>query len=262
MRPSPIRQKLARGETVWCAKACYADPELVELMGTTGFDGIWICLEHKKLAPSTVYSLIQACRLSGADAIMRVKPANYTDLLPLLEAGARGIMLPRVRNADEVREVITAMKFHPMGRRGSDFIHPDANFGFGSPAEYMAKANQETFLIVQVEETEVVPHLDTIAAMPGVDVLFVGPGDLSNGMGLNGHSDAPEVMEVVKKVSQACRRHGKAAGIPCTPEHVKKYHDLGFRFFNVASDYRCLVSGLKKSKTDVASLGLGAGIGG
>jgi len=256
MSPSLVRQKIDRREPVWSAKACYGDPELVELMGSFGFDGIWICLEHKWLAPSTTYSLIQACRLAGTDAIIRVKPANYSDLLYLLEAGARGIMLPRVRHSDEVREVVAAMKFQPLGRRGCDCIHPDAHFGLISTSEYMAMANHETYLIVQVEETEVIPHLETIAALPGVDVLFVGPGDLSNGMRAGGQVNGSEVMAVIRQVAEVARRHGKVAGIPCTPKQVKQYYDLGYRFFNVVSDYRCLVNGLKQTKADLAELGL------
>ena len=96
MQPSLVLQKIARGETVITAKAGYTDPELVELVASSGFDAVWICLEHKRMDPSTVYALIQACRLGGADALIRVKPSNYTDVLHLIEAGARGIMLPRV----------------------------------------------------------------------------------------------------------------------------------------------------------------------
>lgn len=256
MSPSRVRQKITRGEIVWCAKACYQDPELVELMGAFGFDGIWICLEHKRLNPSTIYSLIQACRLAGTDAIMRVKPANASDLLYLLEAGARGIMLPRVRHFEEVREVIAAMKFRPLGHRGCDCIHADARFGLGSASDYMARANAETYLIVQIEETDVLPHLQTIAALPGVDVLFVGPGDLSNGLGAFGRADGPEMMAVLQQVAEVARRHGKVAGIPCALDQVKKYHGMGYRFFNVISDYRCLVNGLKKVKADLGALNL------
>ena len=257
MSPSLVRQKIACGETVWCAKACYHDPELVELIGRFGFDGIWICLEHKRLDSATLYSLIQACRLAGADAIVRIKPSNYSDLLYLLEAGAHGIMLPRVRGVDEVREVIAGIKFPPAGRRGCDCIHVDADYGIGSPTEYMAAANRETFLVVQIEEPEVIPHLETIAALPGVDVLFVGPADLSNGMGVFGKPDDPEVAAVLKKVCEAARHHGKVAGIPCAPESVQKYYAMGYRFFNVASDYRCVANGLRKTKADLAGMGFG-----
>jgi 4-hydroxy-2-oxoheptanedioate aldolase len=245
MKASFVRQKIAREENVLTAKTCYADPELVELMASYGFDAIWLCLEHKRLDPALVYSLIQACRLGGADALVRVKPANHTDVLWLLESGARGLMLPRVRHPDEVREVVAAMKFFPQGRRGADVIHTDSDFGRVPLPQYIDAANRETFLAVQIEEPEVVPHLDAIASMPGVDVLFVGPGDLTLGLGQTGPLDGPEVMKVVGAVAEACRRHGKRAGIPCAADQVSKYRALGYTFFNVISDYRCIMHGVK-----------------
>jgi 4-hydroxy-2-oxoheptanedioate aldolase len=247
MTPSRVCPKLSRDETVFLAKVCYADPELAELVASAGFDAIWLCLEHKRIDPALVYSLIQACRLGGADALVRVKPANHADLLWLLESGARGIMLPRVRHPDEVREVIAAMKFPPQGRRGSDVVHADAAFGRVPLTDYLTSANRETFLVVQIEEPEVVGHLDAIAALPGVDVLFVGPGDLSLGLGQPGAHAGPEVMAVVEAVAAACRRHGKRAGIPCAADQVPKYRALGYSFFNVISDYRCVVQGVKNA---------------
>jgi 4-hydroxy-2-oxoheptanedioate aldolase len=247
MTPSFVRKKLASDEIVFTAKACYADPELVELIASSGFDAVWLCLEHKRLDPSLVYSLIQACRLGGADALIRVKPSNHADVLWLLESGARGLMLPRVRHEAEVREVVAAMKFFPEGRRGNDLVHADSSFGRASLADYTATANRETFLVVQVEEPDVVPHLDSIAAMPGVDALFVGPGDLTLGLGQTGPLDGPEVMRVVAAVAEACRRHGKRAGIPCAADQVAKYRALGYTFFNVISDFRCIVKGVKNA---------------
>ena len=247
MITSRVRSKIAAGDTVLTTKICYADPELVELAASTGFDALWLCLEHKRLDPALVYALIQACRLGGADALIRVKPANHADVLWLLESGARGLMLPRVRHPDEVREVVAAMKFFPEGRRGLDAIHADADFGRLAGADYTAAANRETFLVVQIEEPDVVPHLDAIAALPGVDVLFVGPGDLSLGLGQNGGADSPAVAQIVEAVAAACRRHGKRAGIPCAVDQLPKYRALGYTFFNVISDYRCVVQGLKNA---------------
>lgn len=245
MFASTVLQKLNRGEEILTAKACYADPELVELVASAGFDALWLCLEHRRLDPSLVYSLLQACRLGGADALVRVKPSNHADLLWLLESGARGLMLPRVRTAAEVREVVAMMKFHPEGRRGGDVVHADSNFGRAPLADYLATSNRQTFLVVQIEEPEVVSQLDEIAALPGVDVLFVGPGDLSLGFGQPGAHAGPEVMQVVTAVAAACRRHGKRAGIPCAADQMAKYRALGYTFFNVISDYRCVVHGLK-----------------
>lgn len=251
MQPSILRQKISRGETVIMAKAGYTDPELVELIASSGFDAVWICLEHKTMDPATVYAMIQACRLGGADALIRVKPANYTQVLQLIEAGARGIMLPRVVHPAEVLAVVEAMKFPPLGRRGYDAIHAEADFGRRPAADYLATANEQNILAVQIEELEVVPHIDAIAAMPGVDVLFVGPADLTLGMGKFGQLDDPEVRAILGRVVEACRRHGKVAAIPCAPEQVQGFYDLGFRFFNVISDYRCVFHGMKAARAAV-----------
>lgn len=245
--PSRVRQKLLDKETVITAKLCYPDPELAEFMASGGIDALWICLEHKKLDPALVYSLIQACRLGGADAFIRVNPSNYADLLWLLEAGARGLMLPRVRHSDEAAAFVAAAKFPPLGQRGFDAIHADCDFGRQPLAEYIATANDTNFLTVQIEEPEIVPHIDAIAALPGVDVLFVGPGDLSLAYGKPGQFDIPEVTAVIKSVAEACRRHGKVAAIPCAPEQVAKYRALGYSFFNVFSDYRGVATGLKQA---------------
>ncbi len=244
---TPLKQKLAAGQTILCAKACYADPELVELMASSGFDALWICLEHRRLAPETVHALIQACRLGGAEAILRVKPSNYTDVLHLLEAGARGLMLPRVREVDEVRAFVDAVKFPPLGRRGYDGIHPDSSFGRLAPADYMAAANRDGLVVVQIEEPEVVPHIETIAALPGVDVLFVGPGDLTLGLGKFGRTEDPEVVTIIDRVAAACARHGKTAGLPCAADQVNAYEKRGYRFLNVFSDYRGVTQGIRQA---------------
>lgn len=259
MHPSLVLQKIKCGESVLCAKACYHDPELVEIIASSRFDAVWICMEHRRIDYSTIYALIQACRLGGADAFIRVRPSNHTDLLHLLEAGARGIMLPKVIHPSEVREVVEMMRFPPLGNRGYDGIHADSNFGRRPAAEYLAEANGESFLAVQIEEPEVVPHIEEIAAIPGVDVLFVGPGDLTLGLGKFGQIDDPEVEAILQRVLDACHRHGKLAGIPCAPEQVQAYREKGFRFFNVISDYRCVVHGMK---TALATTGLAANPGG
>ena len=241
------------------AKTSYHNRDIIGLIGSFGFHGVWICLEHALSDPSHIYSLIQSCQLANTDAVVRVKPANYAELLWLLEAGARGIMLPRIRNVDEVKETVSAMKFPPAGKRGVDGIGPEASFGRMPMAEYFAEANRETFLVAQIEEPEVVPHIEAIAAVPGVDVLFVGPADLTLALGKFGQTRDPEVVAIFRRVAEACRRHGKVAGIPCSPDQVPFFHEIGFRFFNVISDYRCVVDGLKGTAGQLASVGFELG---
>jgi 2-keto-3-deoxy-L-rhamnonate aldolase RhmA len=162
-------------------------------------------------------------------------------------------MLPKVVHPDEVRAVVDMMKFPPLGSRGYDGIHADSDFGRRPAVEYLAEANGESFLAVQIEEPGVVPYIDEIAAMPGVDMLFVGPGDLSLGLGKFGHADDSEVRAIIQQVADACRRHGKTAGIPCMPEQVQIYRAMGYRFVNVISDYRCVANELKTARTAVCA---------
>lgn len=248
MLTSIVREKLTAGEPVFCAKACYADPEIVEMIGQAGFDCVWICLEHRRLDPSVIKSLIQASLSSGCDALIRVKPQNHTDLAYLFESGARGIMIPQVRDLAEVQQVVEMMKFPPLGRRGLDPIHADADVGAAALPDYVKHENANTFLVVQIETPEVVPHIDAIAATPGVDMLFVGLGDLSANMGLIGQMDHPKLKEVVKQTGEACQRYGKAGAINAAdPGDRDRLWQQGFRFFNIASDFRYIRKGLDTS---------------
>ncbi len=252
---SIVRKKLVADEVVVCAKASYVDPEIVEMIGQAGFDCVWICLEHRRLDPSVIKTLILASLKSGCDCMVRVKPRDHTDLAYLLEAGARGIMVPQVRGVEEVEEVVAMMKFPPVGRRGFDVIHADADMGSVSLEDYVAHENDNTFLVVQIETPEVIPDIDAIAAMPGVDMLFVGLGDLSASLGLLGQMDHPRLREIVREVGAACQRHGKAAAIICTDaEERKRLWEEGYRFFNIASDFRFIRQGFDAAIRDASDL--------
>ncbi len=251
MGPSRVVARLRAGEPVVLAKANFQDPQLVELVASTGFDAVWLCLEHRSIDHGLLYSLVQACRLGGADALVRLRPGAYPEVLHLLESGVRGLMLPRVRSAAEVRAVVDMMKFPPAGRRGFDGVGPEAAFGRLPAETYMAEANAQSFLVVQIEEPEVIPHLDEIAAEPGVDVLFFGPSDMTLALGKFGRTDDAEVRRMMQQVADTAGRHGKVAGIPCLPEEVAGYHAMGYRFFNVMSDFRCVSQGMQAARAAV-----------
>jgi 2-keto-3-deoxy-L-rhamnonate aldolase RhmA len=109
------------------------------------------------------------------------------------------------------------------------------------------EANRENYLVVQIEDPDVLPHIDAIAAMPGVDVLFVGPGDLAVALGKVGVTDDPGFQGILHAVAAACQRHGKLAGSPCAPDQVAAYRAMGYSFFNVFSDYRGVFNGAKQA---------------
>lgn len=257
MKKSIVKEKLKRGEPVYTVKVAYQDPALYELVGNIGFDCIWICNEHIGINPSSMDGIIRACRASGIDAMVRTKPGSHRDLIQPLEMGANGLMLPRIKNADEVRAIVEECKFPPIGMRGMDGISADADFGLLPLNEYMKSANENTFLMAQIENVEVLDHIDEIAAVDGVDILFVGPADLSLSMGCPGEFDHPKIRKVCKKVVAACEKYGKAAGIPCgATGRIKDYLEQGFRFLCGASDYRLIKNGFLKEKQEVEQMGI------
>ena len=256
MHISIVRKKLTNKEPVFCCKTLYKDPSLIELAGLIGFDCLWICNEHIGLDPSQMENIIRACRISGIDAMIRTKPGTYRDLLHPLEMGASGIMLPRVKNAQEVRQVVKDMKFAPLGRRGADGVNIDADFGLMNFKDYLKKANDNNFLVVQIEDPETLEHIEEISEVEGVDVIFIGPGDLSIGLGVPGEIEHQQVQKAAQRVAAACRKNGKVAGIACgSLEMVQKYRDQGFLFLTGGSDYKIIKNGLLELREQVLDLG-------
>ena len=149
-----------------------------------------------------------------------------------------------IRNyADEVRELVRNIKFYPEGRRGVDGVNAEAGFGLIPFQEYLVRANRENFLIVQIEDPEAVEHIEEIAAVDGVDVLFVGPADLSLNLGIAGQFCHPKMMEVYERVCNACRKYGKTAGLSCAFDKIPEFMEQGFRFFVGGADYLVIRNG-------------------
>src|SRR6185312_13940772 len=139
-----------------------------------------------------------------------------------LEFGANGIMVPHCLSVAEARQWVEWVRFPPLGRRGFDGAGADADYALGDAIEYLAKANDEVFLALQVEDRECVECVDEIAALPGVDLLFVGPGDLSISYGVPFQFDHPLVLKAIDKVAEAAERAGKWWGIPTgSAEHAQ-----------------------------------------
>ena len=245
MRKSTVKARLAAGEVVYIVKAAYRDPRVVELMGGLGFDGVWICNEHIANDRSTLEAMVCAARAGNIDSMVRVHPRDYTDIIQVLEMGANGLMLPQLQSAAEVQSLVNEIRFPPLGCRKLDGIGADSNFGLLPLKEYLQRANEETFVVAQIETPEAVNEIDAIAAIDGVDVVFIGPGDLSLAVGHPGDVNCPEVTSACEKVLAACKKYNKTPGIACgTPEQVEMRFAQGFRFLCGASDYRLVKAGL------------------
>ncbi|HWP40991.1 MAG TPA: aldolase/citrate lyase family protein, partial [Tepidisphaeraceae bacterium] len=186
MRKSRIVGKLARNEPVLCTLLHLIDPSVYEMASLMGFDGIWMDMEHHGYSVETAANLMRAARVGTADILVRPAKGEFMRMGRMLEMGAQGVMYPRCDNAEEAREVIRWAKFAPLGKRGFDGGNPDALYCSMDIAEYVRLANQQTFIVIQLEEQSAIDQAERIAAVEGVDAIFFGPGDFTVLSGIAG----------------------------------------------------------------------------
>ncbi|MCL6504152.1 MAG: aldolase [Pirellulales bacterium] len=262
MRPSKIKAKLACNEPVLICCLHLVDPSLYELAGLLGWDGIWMDLEHHATGLETAATLIRAARAGGTEVMARPGKGEFMRLSRLLEVGAQGIMYPRCDDAAEARQVVAWAKFAPLGCRGFDGSNPDAPYCLTGMAEYVARANAETFVVVQIESPQAVEQAADIAAVPGVDVLFVGPADLSLLAGVPGQFDHPRLQEAIAQVAAAARQAGKHWGMPAASrEQARQLLEQGARFICHGCDLLMVKEGMQRIQQEFRPLGFRFGGG-
>lgn len=253
MRKSKVLAKLRKGEPVLSVNLSMAcSPLVIEMAGRIGLDAIWIDTEHRPFSQREIASMLLAGRYADVDCYVRIrKGEGYTSFFRPLEDGAAGIMVPHVKTREEAEWVVYNSKFMPIGRRGAENMMVDADLGMVDTLEYFAHANRETFVAIQIEDVEALNHLDEIVSVEGVDILFVGPADLSSSMGIALQFDHPDFQAAVSAIGAAAAAHGKWWGLPVSDiEAVAKYAARGASFFNMGGDYGMLRNGLSKVRQD------------
>jgi 2-dehydro-3-deoxyglucarate aldolase/4-hydroxy-2-oxoheptanedioate aldolase len=163
-----------------------------------------------------------------------------------LEAGCSGVMIAQVRSMEEVRKGVAWAKYPPAGIRGVFGGNVEARFGQIGLAAHVAAANRDRWVAIQIETPEAAVAVDEIAALDGVDLLFVGPADLSVTLGVPGEFQHPKCVDVLEKTSAACKKHGKSWGtLSRDVEHAKKCRALGCQLFSIFGDLDCVALGLR-----------------
>ncbi len=257
MRSSRVKAKLRRGEPVLLTTLHLTDPSLFEMVSLAGFDGIWMDLEHHGYSLETASALMRAARVGVTDIMARPAKGEFMRMGRLLEAGAQGILYPRCDNAAEAREVVKWAKFAPLGRRGFDGGNPDMPYCSMAIPEYIQRANEETFIAVQIEDSEALDQVEAIAAVEGVDVVFFGPADFTVLSGIPGQFDHPLVARAIERVAAAAKAAGKHWGMPCgTPERAQELMALGARFLCHGADLIMVKTGLEQIQRNFRPLGL------
>ena len=204
MRRNKILHRLRKGEPVMLAcPTPYPSPKLIEMIGLIGFDGVWIDMEHQDYDYDQLFAMGLACRASGMDPLVRMRKGPYWSYFRCLEAGANGIMVPHVCSAAEARDVVRNSRFHPVGQRGMDGVEVASNYGMEAMPEYMASANEETLVSIQIEDREGVEAIDEILAVEGLDGIMVGPADLTQSYGVPTQGGHPLIVQAVDRVAEA-----------------------------------------------------------
>lgn len=222
----------------------------VEIAGAVGFDWLLIDLEHGNGSLADLRNMLLACRGSSAAPIVRLRSVDQDSVKFVMDSGAAGIMFPFVNSVDEARLAVQCMKYPPQGKRGVAGVIRATDYG-ANWKQYFSEANEKSLVVVQIETPEAVDAADAIAAVSGVDVLFVGPLDLSVNLGCPGDFTPPHFIAALEKVLAACAKHGKPAGILSRPALVAEHKQMGFRFLALGSDSGSVMSGLQQSLADM-----------
>lgn len=247
MRPSKVLQKLRSGKNVSCIKINLTDPKVCEIAALAGFDCVWVDQEHIGQDWSILSASIWATKAHDTDILVRVPRGAYNNYIKPLELDATGIMIPHIMSLADAKEVVYHTRFHPIGRRAIDGGNADGGYTAVDFNEYLVKANEQRFVILQIEDPEPLEELEAIAALPGYDMLFFGPGDFSQGIGAPGVWDNPTLIETRKRIAEVANRNGKFAGTVGGPGNLKELNDMGYQFVSIGAD----VVGLKNYYTSL-----------
>src|SRR3954453_23377819 len=214
MRTNTTRERLQRGETVYgCGLQVYRAPEIPRLFATAGFDYVFIDMEHGSFNLETVHDMIIACKLASITPIVRVGEVQYTLCARVLDQGAQGIILPRVEDPKILEEALSWMRFPPLGKRGFGINPTMVDYETRSMPEIIEHQNRETLAVVQFETVRAVEAADELLSLAGLDVIMIGPADLSISLGIPGQFDNPLLLEAVDRVIAKCNEHGVVPGI-------------------------------------------------
>ena len=233
MRTNTLKQKLKDGKPVFGAMITFPSATLVEMLGYMGYDWVLIDNEHGSITLDLSEDMIRAGELTGVAPIVRPVANRPDSISPFLDRGAWGVQVPHVNTRAEAEAAVAACKYYPEGTRGIFSRGRPAEYGMKESTQaYAASANANTLVCLMLEEVEAINNIDEIVKVKGIDVLFIGSGDLSQSMGHVGQQAHPEVLALMEKGVKKIRDAGVAAGVSCPENLVPKFIDLGVGYFH------------------------------
>lgn len=238
-----LKKRLKQGETLTGCWLNLGNSTVAEIVGDVGFDWVLIDLEHGVGAEKDVLYQLQALEHTPAAPIVRVESSELQRIMRVLDLGVEGIMCPRIKDASEAKNVVNSLRYPPEGSRGVAKIVRATGFGKNF-SNYFRDIKENILGIAQIETPEALNHLDEIAMLDGIDVLFIGPADLSMSLGIFGQFDHPLFTDALKATIEAADKAGKATGILLpSPDEFEIYHQMGIRMIACGADVVFVKSG-------------------
>lgn len=255
MQANTAKAKLRSGSCVYgtSLEDCLS-PEMPYLLKAAGLDLFFVDTEHSPAAHSDIEHLARTGRTAGVTPLVRVTDNVPHLITRALDVGAMGIVVPRVGSAQEACNAVASMKYIPEGRRGFGMRSVITDFQWTNAVDEMASANRETMAVLQIESVAGLESVEQIAAVPNVDVLFVGPYDLTISMGIAEQFESAAFWSSIDRVIAACRASGIAAGIQSSRMDIlKEAKQRGMRFLLYASDIAVLLRGFRAGISELSA---------
>jgi len=237
LKENYLKRTLNEGKVVFGPFMKFTDPAAVEIMGFAGFDFVIIDAEHGPISMETAQNMIRATESVNITPIIRVGNNDEALILRALDIGAQGIEIPQINSKADAVRAVKSVKYSPQGERGVCRYVRAANYSSMDKFKYFESANKETMIIAHIEGVEGINNLDEILSVPGIDVIFIGPYDLSQSLGISGQVNHPLVTEKMKEVVSKCKESKVAAGTFADDvETAKLWISLGVQYMAFSVD--------------------------
>lgn len=246
-----MKRKLEAGGTVFGSFVKLDAPAIVELYGIAGFDFVILDAEHGCYTHAGLENMIRTCERMGMSSVIRTPDAGEANILHVLDSGASGIQVPSLRSAAEVREVIKKAKYWPLGERGS--ARACRAGGYGTMPDYEQRANRETLVSVHVENKEMVQDIEALCDIDELDVLFIGPGDLSASLGHPGNAAHPDVVAAIDRVIDVAAGRKHIGTVVANAAQLESYVARGVQYIAWLSELGMLRAALNGAAANFKS---------
>ena len=239
MNRTKIKEKMYSGDVCLGTWLFLPSPDIVEIVGLAGLDFVVIDMEHSPITYENVSSMIVAAENGGIAPYVRISELSASHILRTLDTGAHGIQIPHVETTDDARNIIQYSKYYPLGQRGMAPSTRAGKYTLRTDKKLLNKANDETLIVVTLE-SESSLNINNVAEMTeieGVDVIYIGPYDLSQAMGLPGQVEHPDVLSNMERVFSFINKSGKIGGsFANTPQRARRLKDLGVNYLTCETD--------------------------